>query len=49
MYVCIPQNIAFSLIFTKNEYYHRILREKWAILKKKSRYFRPKISDFQSK
>ena len=43
------QNMAFSLIFSKNEYHHRILRKKWAILKKKSRSFRPFLTDFEVK
>ena len=41
--------MAFSLIFSKNEYHHRILRKKWAILKKKSRSFRPFLTDFEVK
>ena len=36
----IPQNIAFSLIFAKNQTHHQILRKKWAEIKKKSRFFR---------
>ena len=39
---------AFCLIFVKNGYHHQILRKKWAILKKKSRSFRPFLTDFQS-